>query len=109
MQHTTPIILDVTIGCVILHVRKVLYLRLLLLEDGRTWKDHVCNCAPCHLPNVNGQNDPSLAMIFASLQCMLCGQRASTMLICDKCSQGWHMGCFMPTMEEMLVAKWFCL
>jgi hypothetical protein len=48
-------------------------------------------------------------MIFASLQCMLCGQRASTMLICDKCSQGWHMGCFMPTMEEMLVAKWFCL
>jgi len=59
---------------------------------------------------VNGQNDPFLAMIFAGLQCMLCGQssRATTMLIYDQCSQGWHMGCFMPPMEEVLVAKWFC-
>jgi hypothetical protein len=40
---------------------------------------------------------------------MLCEQAlgAIIMLICDKCSQGWHMGCFMPPMEEMLVGKWF--
>ncbi len=41
---------------------------------------------------------------------MLCGQAlgATTMLICDKCFRGWHMGCLMPPMEEMLVDKWFC-
>jgi hypothetical protein len=42
---------------------------MLLLEgqDGQTWKDHVCNCAPCHLPNVDGQMDPPLAMVLAGL------------------------------------------
>jgi len=41
--------------------------------------------------------DPSLAMIPASLQYMLCEQasKATSMLICDKCSQGWHLGCFI--------------
>jgi hypothetical protein len=70
----------------------------------------VRNCVPCHLPNVDGQMDPSLTMVLVNLQCMLCGQalRDATMLICDKYSQGWHMGCLMPPMEEMLVGKWFC-
>jgi hypothetical protein len=56
MQHTTPTTLDVTIGHVILRVQKVLPFEILLLEgqDGQTWKDHVCNCVPCHLPNVYG-------------------------------------------------------
>ncbi len=75
---------------VILHVWKVLPFGMLLLEgqDGQTWKGHVCNCAPCHLPNVDCQMDPSLAMVLAGLQCMLCGQvlEVATMLICDKCS-----------------------
>jgi len=54
--------------------------------------------------------DPSLAMVFASLQRMLCGQalRDATMLICDKCFQAWHMGCLMPPMEEVPIGKWFC-
>jgi hypothetical protein len=71
----------------------------------------VHNCAPCHLPNVDDQMDPSLVMVLIGLQCMLCGQAlgATTMLICDKCSRGWHMGCFMPLMEEVSLGKWFCL
>jgi hypothetical protein len=42
---------------------------MLLLEgqNGQTWKDHVCNYAPCHLPNVNGQIDPSLIVVPANL------------------------------------------
>jgi hypothetical protein len=32
----------------------------------------------------------------------------TTMLICDKCFQGWHVGCFMPPMEEVPIGKWFC-
>jgi hypothetical protein len=103
----------VTVGCVILCVHKVLLSKVLLLEgrDGHTWKDHVRNCAPCHLPNVDGQMDPSLVVVPAGLRCMLCGQasRAAIMLICDKCFQGWHMGCLVPPMEEMPFGKWFCL
>jgi hypothetical protein len=55
-------------------------------------------------------NGPSLAMVPIGLRCMLCEQvsRVATMLICDKCSQGWHMGCLMPPMIEMSVGKWFC-
>ena len=42
--------LDVTIGQVILRVKKVLSSDVLELEDhdGRIWKDHSRNCAPCH-------------------------------------------------------------
>jgi hypothetical protein len=92
---------------------KVLPLGVLLLKgrDGQTWKDHVHNCVLCHLPNVDGQIDPSLAMIPIGLWCMSCGQYFGTtiMLICDQCSWGWHMGCFMPLVEEVLVGKlWFC-
>ncbi len=98
---------------VFIHVRKVLPYGVLLLEgqDGQTSKDHVHNCAPCHLPNVDGQMDPSLTMVPVNLRCMLCGQasRVVTMLICDKCSQGCHMGCLMPPMGEVSVGKWFCL
>jgi hypothetical protein len=45
----------------------------------------VCNCAPCHLPNLDGQIDPSLAVIPIGLYYMLCGQStgATTMLVCD--------------------------
>jgi len=65
-------------------------------------------CAIMH--HVDGQMDASLAVVFASLRCVLCGQTSgvTTMLICDKCSQGWHIGCLMPLMEEMPVGKWFC-
>jgi hypothetical protein len=84
----------------------------LLLEgrDGQTWKNHVHNCASCHLPNVDGQIDPSLVVVLVSLWSTLCGQasRATTMLICDKCFWSWYMGCLMPPMKEMSIGKWFC-
>jgi len=67
----------------------------------------VCNCAPYHLPNVNGQIDPSLAVILVGLWCMLCGQSigATTMLVCDRCSKGWHMACLTLPLDQILVGK----
>jgi len=44
-------------------------------HDGVVWKDHVRNCAPCHLSNVDGTVDPSLAVVRAGLKCMLCGSK----------------------------------
>jgi hypothetical protein len=65
LQQTVPTTLDVIASRTILQMRKVLAFGVLMLEgcDGVVWKDHVRNCAPCHLPNVDGTVDPSLAVI----------------------------------------------
>jgi hypothetical protein len=40
---------------------------------------------------------------------MLCEQftGVAIMLICNQCSRGWHMGCFMLSWEEMLIKNVF--
>jgi hypothetical protein len=92
LQQTAPTMLDVMACRTILRVREVLASGVFMLEghDGVVWKDHVRNCVPCHLPNVDGIVDPSLAMVRADLRCMLCGFRGGPthMLVCDRCSRG---------------------
>jgi len=104
--------LDVTAGRTILRVRKVLAFGVFMLEgcDGVVWKDHVHNCAPCHLPNVDGTIDPSLAMVWAGLRCMLYVSKggATHMLVCDRCSKGWHMACMTPPMDVVPARQWVC-
>ncbi len=77
LQQTTPTTLDVMACRTILRVQEVLVFGVLMLEgrDGVVWKDHVHNCAPCHLPNVDGTVDPSLAVVRVRLRCMLCGSK----------------------------------
>jgi hypothetical protein len=103
LQQIALTTLDVTAGHTILRVREVLASGVFMLEgrDGVVWKDHVRNCAPCHLPNVDGRVDPSLAVIRAGLRCMLRGFRggAAHVLVCDRCSRGWHMSCMTPPMD----------
>jgi hypothetical protein len=93
-------------------MREVLASRILMLEgrDGVVWKDHVHNCAPCHLPNVDGTVDLSLAVVWANLRCMLCGSRggAAHMLVCDRCFKGWHMACMTPPMDVVPAGRWVC-
>jgi hypothetical protein len=54
LQHPAPMTLDVMTSRTILRVREVLASRVFMLEghDGVVWKDHVHNCAPCHLPKL---------------------------------------------------------
>jgi hypothetical protein len=98
----------VSAGRTILRVREILPSGVLMLEghDNMVWKDHVCNCAPYHLPNV----DPSLAIVPTGLKCMPCGfaSGAATMLVCDSCSKGWHMLCLAPPLEEIPEGQWLC-
>jgi hypothetical protein len=112
LQQTAPTTLDVTAGRIILRVKKVLSSGVLELEgrDGRVWKDHARNCAPCHLPHVDGTVDPSLSLIPAGLKCMLCGkaQGAATMILCDICSTGWHVNCLTPPLDQVPTGKWVC-
>ena len=58
LQQTTPMTLDVIASRIILRVQAILQSRMLLLEgrDGQVWKDHVHNCAPCHLPHIDRSN-----------------------------------------------------
>lgn len=105
-------VLDVTAWRTVLRVRKVLSPGVFVLEgsDGVVWKDHLRNCAPCHLPNVNGSVDPSLAPFSVSLRCMLCGSTRDEawMLMCNNCSRGWHMLSLNPSVEVVLVGHWVC-
>jgi hypothetical protein len=75
LQQTALTTLDVMPGRTILRMREVLDFGVLMLEghDGVVWKDHVRNCAPCHLPNVDGTVDPSLVVVWVGLRCMLVG------------------------------------
>jgi hypothetical protein len=90
----------------------VLASKILMLEgcDGVVWKDHVRDYAPCHLPNVDGTVVPSLEVIRVSLRCMFCGSRggATHMLVCDRCSRGWHMVCITPPMDVVPTGQWVC-
>ncbi len=112
LQQTASMMLDVTTCRTILRVREVLASGVLMLEgrDGVVWKDHVCNCAPCHLPNVDGRIDPSLAVIRAGLRRMLCGSRsgATHMLVCDRCFRGWHTACMTPPIDVVPDGRWVC-
>ena len=112
LQQTAPTTLDVTAGRIILRVKQVLASGVLELEgrDGRIWKDHTRNCAPCHLPNIDGTMDPNLSAVSAGLRCMLCGraQRAATMILCDICSTGWHMQCLTPLVAQIPIGRWTC-
>jgi hypothetical protein len=113
LSQTAPTTLDVMASRTILRVLEVLASGVLMLEgrDGVIWKDHVRNCAPCHFPNVDGIVDPSLAMVRASLRCMLCGSRGGIahMLVWDRCSKGWHMACMTPPMDVVPTGWWVCL
>jgi hypothetical protein len=56
-------------------------------QDGQTWKDHVHNFVPCHLPHMMVKLIHLSDYPYKTLL-MLCEQstRATTMLICDWCS-----------------------
>lgn len=79
-------------------------------RDGKIWKNHTRNCAPCHLLHIDGQIDTSSSQISAGLKCVLCGSAkcASTMVLCDICSTGWHTDCSTPPLQEILVGQWVC-
>jgi hypothetical protein len=94
-------------------MREILGSGVLLLEglDGKFWKDHTHNCAPCQLPHIDGTVHPGTSHNFAGLRCRLCSsaRRAATMVICDVCSIGWHLECLTPPLLEVLVGQWSCL
>jgi hypothetical protein len=98
-------------------VAEVLSNDTLILQgrDGLTFQDNVKNCAPCHIPGIDGHIDPSLApRDYADIPCEWCYQVDSEapnlMLLCDTCGSGWHQKCLQPPVVKIPPAteKWFC-
>ena len=78
--------------------------------DGTLFKDHQENCAPCHNPNIDLTIDPTLTTVPAKHPCQICKDAGheEEMLLCDYCSDGYHMGCLDPPVDEVPAEAWLC-
>jgi hypothetical protein len=79
-------------------------------RDKKTVRDHVENCAPCHLPNLDIWQNPTLARGDVDHSCKVCHQTTdgATMLLCDGCDDSWHRACLNPPLLATPVGNWFC-
>ena len=49
-------------------------------------------------------------IINGDVRCAVCkkGDDEDSMLLCDKCNDGYHMGCLKPVLVSLPVDDWFC-
>jgi hypothetical protein len=85
----------------------------LVLEghDKKTVKDHVENCAPCHIPIINIWQNSRLAREDIDHSCHVCHLTTggSIMLLsCDSCDDGWHRACLDLPLLATPVGDCFC-
>jgi transposase InsO family protein len=96
----------------ILRVLRVRPAGILVLQGkcGRTIERNVVNVAPCHLPHIDGAIDEATAKIHADVACEACNfpDDTATMLLCDKCSRGWHLRCLTPRLSKIPTGEWVC-
>jgi hypothetical protein len=112
LRRQTLDTLDVDVSPRILQVVAVKDSGVLSLQgsDGRVVSEHMQNCAPCFLPELDASIDPTRAPVGADLPCAVCGRidGDDTMLLCDRCNAGYHMECLVPPMSEIPPGDWFC-
>ena len=85
-----------------------------LLLDGRcttTFTVHLNNVAPCHLPDIDLQQDPRLARPHANYPCSVCksNEKGAEMMLCDGCNKAFHLHCLHPPLKEIPEEDiWLC-
>ena len=64
---------------------------------------NVVNCAPCHLPDLEGTMDPTLSRPHAYLACEVCRfmDQEDIMVLCDACNSGYHTICLSPPLASV--------
>jgi hypothetical protein len=79
---------------------------------GRKMDRYMTQCAPCHLPVIDIEIDPSLADKPAEAVCETCTLPNSTqqnpILLCDYCDAGWHLHCLEPPLASVPTKDWLC-
>jgi hypothetical protein len=104
--------LDPKVGRLILRVKQDLGNGCLVLEgqDKKTIKEHVENCAPCNNPNIVLWQNPELAKGDTDQACQVCHKvtGGTTMLLCNKCNEGWHMKCLTLPFTRRPKGDWLC-
>ncbi len=104
----TPIARDTILR--VISVKKSGVLRL-IGSDGKVMDAHATNCAPCHLPDLDGTIDHTLARPTPDFPCILCNSagQAHAMLLCDGCGLGFHIHCLQPPLPKVPEEdQWFC-
>jgi len=68
------------------------------------------NCAPCHLPGIDGTVDRGLRPASSTLACSICREltRDGEMILCDGCDQGSHLDCLEPPLSVVPKGRWYC-
>ena len=106
----------------ILRVAEVLDSGVLALEgeNGVQVKEHLKNCAPCHLPIIEPslkrmeeiQNHPDLYLAYYPEQvvCQMCRQphQARPVVTCLLCKGMWHVYCLPAELQGVTQAEWPC-
>ena len=96
---------------VILRVVQVRAPGVLVLEGrcGRKVQVHCTRCAHCHMPNLNGELDPTLSEAEVDVACEVCGSPDDShcpILLCDYCNKGYHVRCV--ELDEVPDGDWVC-
>ena len=115
VRQETNSTLQITARPHILHVREVRSSGVLILEgrDGRVMSKHADQCAPCHLPLIDGRVDPAF-LDQKDVPCEACGSPydKAAFLLCDTpgCGKGYHTYCLRPPLAQLPPEEqvWLC-
>ena len=85
---------------------------LLVGADGVTVAENSANCAPCHLPVLDGGQPlaPRVREGDVNQCCEVCRypHNEHIMLLCDSCGRGFHTYCLVPPLESVPEGDWIC-
>jgi hypothetical protein len=84
----------------------------LIGRDGKRMTVNASNLTLCHLPDIDGAIDLTLAQVDDDLECEGCGSphHEADMLLCDNCLEGWHIWCLTPPLQQVPPEEepWLC-
>lgn len=77
---------------------------------GGTVVMNAVNCAPCHLPGIDGTLQVGMRPASSTLACSICRELGgdASMVLCDGCDAGYHMSCLVPAMVKVPKGRWYC-
>ena len=111
MKRRSTDTLDCSASQIILRIMKIKpdYTHVLRGRDGRVMTDHSRRTAPCYLPDVNDEYDPTRVQTEADHKCEVSHRIDSpdTMSLYDGCNLGYHVECQNPPMTEVPSKEWY--